>query len=42
MENGPNDLFLSQKQVEKENGLMVTSTYESILSLINVRRSSKV
>ena len=41
MENGPNHLFISQK-VRKENGLMVTSIYGSIPSLINVRSPSKV
>ena len=41
MENGPNHLFLNQK-VQKESGLMVNSIYGSILSLINVRKPSKV
>ena len=35
MENGPNNLFLSQKKVRKESGLTLTSIYGSILSLIN-------
>ena len=42
MENGPNNLFLIQKKVQKESGLTVTSIYGSILYLINVRSPSKV